>query len=126
MTAESLPSTRPLHPEIEIFDQAEVDKIKGKGNKLISPFWALGKLGVRYVPGSRALILAKLSQTNHGNELHFITTKRGLRMPASNIEALVCAEQEIYTSTVDFFPKNLKRTIDKLIGTPKIRNSRNS
>ena len=118
-TAKSKPHSKLLYPEMEIFPIAEVEKIKQRGEQLLSPFWVFSRFGLFYPRENRDLIIAKLSQTTHGNELNFHETSRGIRVFANNVDPLLKAIEEIYLSSLDLLPKNAKKQIDRLFAPQK-------
>lgn len=93
----------PLSPEIQLnldaknaFYEAIVADIRTRGDQLVSPLWALSKLGATFKPEARVLIMQKLLDTKHAQNIGFVRTQKGLRFPAGNIDALDRAFGEIY------------------------------
>lgn len=120
MSPDRKPSYRRLYPDVEAFPQIEVEKIKQRGEQLVSPFWVFSRFGLTYPKQNYDLVIARLSQTTHGNELNFRETPKGVRVFANNIDPLLKAMEEIYLSSLDLLPIKTKKYIDKLF---KPRNS---
>jgi len=106
--------SRTLYPEMEVFPREEIEKIKQMGEQLVSPFWVFSRFGLTYAKDKRDLVIAKISQTTHGNEINFLETERGLRICANNVEPLLRAVGEIYLSSLELLPEKTRRAIDKL------------
>ncbi len=85
----------PLSPEIQAkldmgtaLYEADLASIRTHGKQLVSPFWALSKLGARFTPEGRKVVKERLLQSGKAQNVGFVDTKRGLRFPAENIDAL--------------------------------------
>nr|MBI5455620.1 hypothetical protein [Candidatus Levybacteria bacterium] len=114
MSPDRKPSYRRLYPDIEMFPQIEVKQIKQRGEQLVSPFWVFSRFGLTYPRQNHDLVIAKLSQTTHGNKLNFQETPKGVRISANNIDPLLKAMEEIYLSSLELLPIKTKKAIDKL------------
>ena len=105
----------PVEPGIELFPGKIIEDIKKKGNTLVSPFWVLQKFGMTFNKDSRELALARLLQTNYGNEIRLIETKRGKRIYANDVEPLIKAMDSLYpTIEYDLGPKAFKRFVERI------------
>jgi hypothetical protein len=107
---------RKFEPPIDIPFENEAEAIRARGKQLISPFWALSRVGTdgRFTPEGRKIIAERLKASKDADRIGFRQTTKGLRFPARNIDYLISALNTIYldTDSFDALTAKAKREID--------------